>query len=419
MMDLTRRTYLAGLATLALMPPRPSAAESYCNDKSGAAYAAPKPVLPLGDISPRTLWGVALASPALYDESLVQAISAERPKFLAIANALKFGNLYPEPADIDASEGKSWRECDDIVALAKRLRVPLRGDCLAWNEWLPKWLVDLAQRRDERSKDTVMQIYQRHFQNVFAHFRRLETSNDMTLLRWCGVINEPFNPWIEENGAPAWRKGAWLNAFGLASDGIPLYIHQAFVFGERFGSNAISLFLNETYCDNDRFGPKVRLALLRLVDALQRAGRKVDAIGLECHLMPQWMNEPDKPDWKPFVGFIRELARRNVEIYITELDVNDCSLNSVAERDAQVAAYMDSFVTAALQVPAVTMVTNWDLSDKYSWLRGDASPSDVFPSLGGWANCVSHPSCPRPDPYDQNMHPKAARDALARALGVR
>ncbi len=111
-----------------------------------------------------------------------------------------------------------------------------------------------------------------------------------------------------------------------------------------------------------------------------------------------------------------ELAKRNVEIYLTELDVNDCSLRDAGERDQLVARYMGSLVAASLEVAAVTMVTNWDLSDKYSWLRGDGSPTAVFPSLSNWANCVAHPSCPRPDLYDQALHPKAARDALAEAL---
>jgi endo-1,4-beta-xylanase len=361
-----------------------------------------------------------MGAPGLYDDALIQALSAEQPKFLAIANALKFGNLYPTSADINSTEGQNWRECDDIVALANRLRVPLRGDCLAWNDWLPQWLIDLSQQGDAQSKQKLNQIYQALFQNVFTHFKHLENSAGSALLRWCGVVNEPFNPWVLENGAPTWRQGAWLDGLGLGSDGIPTYIHQAFAFGQRFGSNAVSLYLNEANCENDRYGPTLRPAMLHLVDALQRAGRKIDAVGLECHLVPQWMNNPGRPDWGPFVNFVKELAQRNVGIYITELDVIDCSLTSVSDRDALVASYMGSFITAALNAsPAVTMVSNWDLSDKYSWLRDDGHPGAVFPSLTQTANCVQHPSCPRPDPYDQNMRPKAARNALAGALGTR
>ena len=172
-------------------------------------------------------------------------------------------------------------------------------------------------------------------------------------------------------------------------------------------------------CDEDRFSAVVRPSLLRLVDFLQRAGRKVDAVGLECHLMPQWMRDPRNPDWKPFAAFLADLARRGVAIYLTELDVNDCSVRDAAERDAMVERYTRSFVAAALEVPAVTMVTNWDFSDKYSWLREDGTPSAVYPSLAKWADCVARPPCPRPDIYDQSMRPKIVRDGLAQALRAR
>ena len=135
--------------------------------------------------------------------------------------------------------------------------------------------------------------------------------------------------------------------------------------------------------------------------------------------MPQWMRDPRNPDWKPFVAFLTELSKRGVAIYLTELDVNDCSVRDAVERDAMVGAYTRSFVSAALDVPAVTMITNWDFSDKYSWLRDDASSSGVYPSLEKWADCVARPPCPRPDIYDQTMRPKAARDGLAQALRTR
>jgi endo-1,4-beta-xylanase len=62
------------------------------------------------------------------------------------------------------------------------------------------------------------------------------------------------------------------------------------------------------------------------------------------------------------------------------------------------------------------MVTNWDFSDNYSWLRADGSPDATYRTLDRWANCAAKPACPRPTLYDQNLMPKAARTALARAL---
>ncbi|MBV8850520.1 MAG: endo-1,4-beta-xylanase, partial [Methylobacteriaceae bacterium] len=347
------------------------------------------------------------------DLELVAAIRAEAPRFLAIASGLKFGNLHPLSMSYRRSYGEStWSECDDTVALANKLGVPIRGDCLAWNDWLPDWLNEIAHKRSRGWQDELRRDFDAHFQSVFAHFQKM-TPNP---LRWCGVINEPFNPWVMNGTEPSWRTGAWLDAFGIEADNIPRYIHSAFALGERYTrGQQCALFINEANCDNDRFGPAMRPAYLKLIDSLQRAGRRVDAVGLECHLVPQWMTDPARPDWRPFVQFLRDLSERHVEIYLTELDVNDCGLRDVAQRDAQVADYMRSFVSAALDVPAVTMISNWNFSDKGSWLRERNASGRL--NIESWAKCVARPECPRPALYDESMSPKPARQGLAEALG--
>ena len=410
---LSRRACLGGISALALAPSGPAAALGFCSDELGTPPATGMLATPLGAISSRVAWGAAIGSPALEDSALIKALSAERPRVIAIANALKFGG-GPRRADDPEPPGR-WRECDDIVALALRLGADVRGDCLAWNDWLPDWVKALAQDRPSGWSDTLRDAFDAHFQAVFAHFDRLGRTYGAQPMRWCGVVNEPLDPWSAVGGFAGYRKGAWLDAFGIEPDGVPGYIHRAFMLAERHAPRGTGLFLNETFCDEDKFGSVARLSLLRLVDTLQRAGRKVDAVGLECHLMPQWMRDPAKPDWKPFVAFLTELARRGVAIYLTELDVSDCSVRDVTERDALVANYTRTFVTAALEVPAVTMVTNWDLSDKYSWWRENG----VSSSVEDWASCVARPPCPRPDLYDQSMHPKPARDGLQQALRTR
>lgn len=404
---LTRRELLAATALLAGGLASARADES-CVD------IGPMPVTPargrvaLGDISERVAWGVAIESPAVFDTKLIEALAAESPKFLAIASGLKFDYLYPHRPE--AGAGANWSECDVVLALAARLGVPVRGDCLAWNDWQPEWLKSIASERPDGWQLLLRGYFARHFRDVFAHFSPTDP-----MLRWCGVVNEPFNPWFRTNGGAAWRTGAWIDAFGFAADGVPAYIHEAFALGAKHAAAGTALFLNETNCDNDKFGPLVRPALLALVDKLQRAGRRVDAIGLECHLVPQWMNDPRKPDFSAFVAFLRDLARRGVRILLTELDVNDCSMRDADDRDRLVADTMYEFVAASTAVPAVEMVTNWDFSDKYSWLRSAA----VYPSLQRWSDCVAAPPCPRPDIYDEAMQPKAARAGLARALGER
>ncbi len=422
---MSRRTWLAGLAGLGCagssFAASPALAQSFCRDAKDSPPGEPFYATPLGTLNRRVAWGAKLETPGTYDTELIAAIALEEPRFLVIGSGLKFGNLHPFSMSFEGkSAGKpyrTWDECDEIVRLAKSFDIPVRGDCLAWNDWLPDWVKDIARKRPGGWREALQQDYERHFESVFAHVAELERGAGRKLMRWCGLVNEPLDPWASHGASAGWRKGAWLDAFGVAADGVPAYIHRAFELAHRFsGAGDVAFFLNETNCDNDRFGPVVRPAMLSLVDALQRSGAKLDAVGLECHLMPQWMSDRREPDWGPFVGFLKDLAARGVAIYLTELDVNDCSLSDMEERDRQVASYIRSFVSAALQVPAVTMVSNWDLSDKYAWLRENSSPSGVYPSLSRWANCVVEPPCPRPALYDEAMRPKASRRALAEAL---
>jgi endo-1,4-beta-xylanase len=76
---------------------------------------------------------------------------------------------------------------------------------------------------------------------------------------------------------------------------------------------------------------------------------------------------------------------------------------------------MRSLISAALEVPAVTMVSNWNFSDKGSWLREKNSAGGL--NIESWAKCVAAPECPRPALYDETMNPKRARQGLAEALG--
>ena len=412
----TRRHFLAGAASL--VASSPSRCAEYCHDQDGRADKVFEIKTPLGDVDRRVRWGMAIEAPALYDADLIEALTRESPRFLAIASGLKFGNVHPQRPDVsDADLDGNWSQCDDVVALASRLRIPIRGDCLVWNDWLPEWVKHLAAVRPPGWQAALDSAFEHHIAGVFGHFDRLEQTSGKSILQWCGAVNEPFNPWSTNGDVAAWRTGAWLDAFGFARDGVPNYIHKAFDLCARYRhSKGAALFLNEAHCDNDRFGPLVRPAMLRLVDALQRSGHDLGAVGLECHLMPQWMQDRARPDWTNLVAFIKDIARRGIEVFITELDVNDCAIQNDFERDAIVARYTSTLVESCLSVPAVTMVSGWDFSDKYSWLRGDGRPDAVYPSLGHWAFCTDHPYCPRPDLYDQEMRPKQARQMLARAL---
>lgn len=419
----SRRSFCSTLigAGVSLVQAPPALAERVCRDAEAAPAFHSTETTALGEINSNVAWGTHLEGAPIYDAPFIDAIAREKPKVIAIGSGLKFGNLHPRSIDFEReAEGKklsTWAEVDDIVRLSVKMGASVRGDAIVWNDWLPTWITHIVREKPKGWRDALHTAFELNFQKIFAHFDGLDRQYKSPVMRWCGIVNEPFAYWDVSSGKPAWRAGAWLEAFELMPDGVPGYIHQAFDCAEKYSrSSRPALYLNEANCDTDRYGPVLRPAMLSLVDSLQKAGQKIDAIGLESHLQPQWMDDLQNPDWRPFVKFLKEFQARGVAIYITELDVNDCSLQDIALRDRLVARYTQSFVAAALEVASVTMVTNWDFADGASWYRADSSPSATFPTLGHWAKCLPRPACPRPTIYDQGLAPKAARDALAKAL---
>jgi len=396
-------------------------AERICHDAPPAPTYKADAHAPLGEIDPHIGWGVHIEGAEVHDAAFLAAIAREKPNLFAIGSSLKFGNLHPLSIAFeregDGRRVSTWTELDDIVRHARKSGAVTRGDAMIWNDWLPNWVKDLAANRPDGWRQTLNEAFERDFEEIGAHLDGLDRAHGVSVMPWRGLVNEPFAYWSMGKGAPSWRQGAWLDAFDAKPDGVPGYIHKAFECAEKsFRASKPALYLNEANCENDRYGPVLRPAMLALLDSLQGAGRKVDAIGLEGHLQPEWMDDPLRPDWRPFVAFLKDLQKRGVAIYITELDVNDCLLADLARRDRLVADYTYSFVAAALEVPAVTMVTNWDFADSASWYRDDSSPESAYRQLGRWPKCLARPACPRPTIYDENFAPKAARDALARAF---
>jgi endo-1,4-beta-xylanase len=159
------------------------------------------------------------------------------------------------------------------------------------------------------------------------------------------------------------------------------------------------LVLNEAQTErDDALGKAVRSGLLKLVADLRHAGVKLDAVGLQGHLQPQYPHDPAR-----FAEFLHALADLGVDIYITEFDVRDDTFaDDIATRDRQVANTAKAFLDTVLPIPAVKMVVAWQLADNYSFYAGI------------WKH--KHPGSsrrPRPLPYDEDLRRKPLWHAMA------
>jgi endo-1,4-beta-xylanase len=139
---------------------------------------------------------------------------------------------------------------------------------------------------------------------------------------------------------------------------------------------------------------------LALLDRLLGLGAPIDAVGIQSHLSSRHgLGIEDT------LAFCDKLAERGLDVYLSELDVNDVTLpDSIPERDLAVADLYRTYLDALLSHRAVKRMVLWGLSDRDHYLVRE-NVDDARPSGRS-----------RPGLFDAEGRPKAAFFAVAEAL---
>ena len=333
-----------------------------------------------------SLGEIALANGVLYgtayDRDVLNVPSfsdlyVRQARIFTSNNFLKFGSLRP------AEDKCDYAIADALINFALERGIQVRGHNLIWNDWTPEWL-------QRSSADRVAYWLDRHVDETVTRYAGRLHSWD--------VVNEPL--WLAHGNDGGYRSGPWFSALGKS------YIASA-LKRARAADPSVKLVINESGPEWQRFwdqmdGAAIRKSFLRLIDELQHDGVPLDAVGLQCHWMPDFEFSA-----AAFQDLLHELASRHLAIYLTEIDVSDAKIKgNVARRDEEVARRYELLISTALKVPEVKVIQTWELSDNATWLR-------VKPHLGPGGRL------PRPLLFDDKLQPKAAYDAMARALAVR
>src|SRR5262249_32847203 len=125
------------------------------------------------------------------------------------------------------------------------------------------------------------------------------------------VVNEAIN--VGDGRPDGLRKAVFLDQIG------PEYFDLAHHAARAADPNAL-LVVNDYGIEYDMPGDnKKRLALLRLLERMKKAGTPVDVLGVQAHL--QTGGAPFSP--AKLRQFFAEVAAMGLAIHITELDVAD------------------------------------------------------------------------------------------------
>jgi len=266
---------------------------------------------------------------------------------------------------------------DRVRDFARSKKIQLRGHALVYGNATPDWV------RSEVAKDQAEKV-------LAEHVRTLVTRYAGQMHSW-DVVNEAIDP--SSDRPDAFRRTPWVELLDAG------YIELAFRTAAEADPKAI-LTYNDFGIEGDAPDHDAkRRAVLKLLEGLKKKDVPIGALGIQSHIGPQWHGSKLK-------GFLHEVEQMGLKIFITELDVRDKDLPAdVSIRDRAVAETYSRYLDTVLENRAVEAVLTWGLYDGDSWLKERQSRSDGRPL--------------RPLPFDEDLHPKPAVDAMIRAFGNR
>jgi endo-1,4-beta-xylanase len=291
---------------------------------------------------------------------------------LVAENEMKWRATQPEQDRFD------FTPADFFMDFAEAHQLAVRGHNLCWHEHNPGWLDSVITPRNSISLLTT------HIQTVVGRYKGRIHSWD--------VLNEAIDPTHKNHYGL--RNSLWLQNIGED------YIELAFRTAAKTDPSAI-LTYNDYDIETDSPSQQAkREAVLAMLQRLIKKGVPIQALGVQSHLRT---NE-GTPTWTGLNKFLLEIEKLNLQVFVTELDVDDSFMPAdIPERDRQVAELFRSFLESILRHNSVKAVLTWCLSDRDSWLQTFRPRKDGLPQ--------------RPLPFDVQLNPKPAffalRDTLA------
>ncbi|HUA15091.1 MAG TPA: endo-1,4-beta-xylanase [Verrucomicrobiae bacterium] len=332
------------------------------------------PLVPAGDIpilkdlaaQKGILFGSATNANHLKDDRPYADLIASQCGIITPANELKMKYLQPGPNSFKFDEG------DWIVHWAESRNIKVHGHALVYGEpgALPGWANGYINRGNARD------IMVKHIQTVARHYAGKVVSWD--------VVNEALQ-------GQDLKENIWLRNVG------PDYLEVAFKTAGEADSNAM-LCYNETNIEWANQEGK-RNGTLRLLNDLLSKKAPVQALGIQSHLRYEMGGfDPGK-----MRKFLKQVSDLGLKIRISELDARELPSDSdVNSRDRDVAKYYADYLDTVLQNTNVIVVETWNLTDRYTWLTKEAPRADG--------------QAVRPLPFDENLQPKPAFEALVQAF---
>ncbi|MBA3920788.1 MAG: endo-1,4-beta-xylanase [Nostocaceae cyanobacterium] len=316
----------------------------------------------------RKLYGTAISENVVQDINYANLISREC-SVAVTEGAFKWIVIEPSPGQFN------FAPADQAIKFCAMNHIKLRGHTLVWHMAKP----------DSLSYPPPLADIQRHFNGVMGRYRQ-----NQTLYSW-DIINEVVADRPEEAE----------DEYGLRKGVKREYVRDIFQIATGIDSSK-EFAINDYGCEDTGWKQE---KFLNLIKYLKKSGVKLDTVGLQSHM---WFSKSYAWNETGFKNFLAQLKSIGVKPIITELDIliDNPLPKTISELDLMVADNYKRYLDACFTGGVDTILT-WGLSDKYSWLRHP----DYIPK-----KLLASKDFIRPLPYDANLQPKLARNAILQSF---
>src|SRR3954454_21730479 len=342
------------------------------------AWAAPTGAIYQQAAAKGILYGSSTATWQVQPDPAYTALFQREAGMLFTEDDLLWYRLKPSrTAPLDFTYG------DQIRSFAAGDGQSVFGAHLVWDEglgdgWAPDELYSLGQ---QEARDILFGTIQQEV----AHYR-----GQMKI--W--VVANEVTDGRRKDANGFWTVEPWYQTIG------PTYVEEAFNLAHQQDPNAL-LVINDFGFETGSDAAARRTSMLKAIDYLKSRNVPVHALGIQAHL--DATNFARNFDTAAYRTFLSNVAARGLKVFITEMDVKaDGRKADIPSRDAGVADVSSRCLAVALAEPAVKVVINFGLSDRYTWLQED------YPRRDGAAR--------RPLPFDDQLQPKPAYNAIRQAF---
>ncbi|MEA5604124.1 endo-1,4-beta-xylanase [Nostoc sp. UHCC 0252] len=322
----------------------------------------------------RKRYGAAVDGEFLFKEKDYADLIARECSIVTPNGELKWNATEPQPGKF------TFESADAIANFCQENNLELHGHTLFWHMGKPDWL----------PYPPTLEMIERHVTGVMGHYR-----NSPVLKSW-DIANEIIADSENDTDNPT---------YGLRRGVKPELIRDLFQIAADV-DNTKKFYLNDYGIEGATWKSS---RFLKMIEYLKNSGVKIDGAGIQAHL---WFSTAYGFDATGFSSVLKRLNDMGVKPVITELDIiiDSPVPDTIPKLDQMVADGYKRFLDICFAAKVDT-VTTWGITDRHTWIRHpDWMPKKTYgdnPNLWKFL---------RPLPFDENLKPKLARNAIAQAF---